>query len=91
MVDGGGWWWWMVVVDGGGGGGRKKISLISLKLCTLKVHDKCEKFSIFRILLKQMWKEIRFKFEISEKFYREFPWKKKMSLRIPCKMNPDHI
>ena len=37
MVDGGGgggsgWWWWMV-------DGRKKSSLISLKLGTLKGHN----------------------------------------------------
>ena len=31
----------------------------------------------FSDFAKKMWKKIRFKFEISEKFYKGFPWKKK--------------
>jgi len=30
----------------------------------------------FSDFAKKMWKKIRFKFEISEKFYKGFPWKK---------------
>ena len=56
----------------------KKDSLISLKLDTLVVHDKCAQFSSFLILQKKMWKKIRFKFENSEKFYKGFPRKKKI-------------
>ena len=45
------------------------------KICTLEVHNKimCVEFSDFA---QNMWKKIRFKFEMSEKFYKGFPWKK---------------
>ena len=43
LTDGGGWWW---MVDG-----RKKSSLISLKLCTLKVSPK------FFFCISGIWSE----------------------------------
>ena len=67
-MDGGGWW----MVDG-----RKKSSLISLKLGTLKVQEE-KIFAIFDFsdFAQKMWKKIRFKFESREQIYKGFPCKK---------------
>ena len=56
---------------------RKKVSLISLKLGTLKDQDE-KIFAIFEFsdFAQKMWKKIRFKFENREKFYKGFPCKK---------------
>merc|ERR1712030_85413 len=53
--------------------------------------NKCAQFSSFLILLKKRSKKIRFQFEYWETFYEGFPSKKKKSMRILCKMNPDQI
>ena len=68
---------------------RQKVSLISLKLGTLKVQDRLI-FAIFVFsdFAQKMWKKIRFKFEYRENFYKGFPCRKKISKRFLCKLNP---
>ena len=68
---------------------RKKGSLNSLKLGTLKDQDE-KIFTVFEFsdFAQKMWKKIRFKFENREKFYKRFPCRE-ISKGILCKMNPD--
>ena len=63
------------------------FSPISLKIWSFIVQDKyiCVIFE-FSDFAQKMWKKIRFKYEMSDKFYKRFSCKKNY-MGILCKMN----